>query len=162
MINHGLLQLNSFSAALLTAPQISSLLAGIPNPNFSFNESYITQGLTKHIKHVSYATSRHGRRTMTDSSTFPLYPAMLDEMPIKLRRESDTAKNDKCSPSKKMGPRLEFGSLGQSARPIKETEESSLMGVIYLLLSRSMRHCWTGAAAFFCTKHSTPTGPCFW
>jgi hypothetical protein len=87
-------------------------LAGILNSNFNLNGSQIIQSLTKHIGLNYYATLLHWRPTMTDSGAFSWCPATLDDVPIKLTRESNTAKNDKCSQSKTMDPPLEAGSLG--------------------------------------------------
>ncbi|RYP38859.1 hypothetical protein DL767_002421 [Monosporascus sp. MG133] len=70
---------------------IASLLANVPNPDFTRKESEITQQLIKHLGFVSHATLLHGHPTMTDSGGFSWCPATLDDMPIKVE---ETDKDD--------------------------------------------------------------------
>lgn len=68
---------------------IASLLANVPNPDFTRKESEITQQLIKHLGFVSHATLLHAHPTMTDSGGFSWCPATLDDMPIKVEETDE-------------------------------------------------------------------------
>ncbi|KAI3330277.1 hypothetical protein F4824DRAFT_515825 [Ustulina deusta] len=68
---------------------IASLLANVPDPDFTRKESEIIQQLIKHIGFVPHATLLHDRPTMTDSGGFSWCPATLDDLPIKVEETDD-------------------------------------------------------------------------
>lgn len=69
---------------------IASLLADVPNPDFSVSEGRMIQTLLRHLGSVSHAMLVHGRPTMASSDGFSWCPATLDDMPIDLRHRPDT------------------------------------------------------------------------
>ncbi|KAI0440594.1 hypothetical protein F4803DRAFT_552882 [Xylaria telfairii] len=68
---------------------IASLLANVPDPDFTRKESEVIQQLIKHIGFVPHAALLHGRPTMTDSGGFSWCPATLDDLPIKVEEVGD-------------------------------------------------------------------------
>jgi len=66
---------------------IAALLAAMPNPNLTRNESEITQCLLNHLKLVPHQILLHGRPTMSDLGGFSWCPTTLDDMPIEIGHE---------------------------------------------------------------------------
>ena len=64
---------------------IASLLARVPDPDFSLSEARITQRLIEHVGFVDSSFFLHGRPTMTDYDGYSWCPADLDDVPINIR-----------------------------------------------------------------------------
>ncbi|RGP77370.1 kinesin light chain [Fusarium longipes] len=63
---------------------IASLLAGVPDVDFSVGESVITRRILKHIGRIHYQCLLHGKPTMSDSGGYSWSPATLYDMPIEV------------------------------------------------------------------------------
>lgn len=64
---------------------IASLLARVPDPDFSLSEARITQRLIEHVGFVDSSFVLHGRPTMTDYDRYSWCPTDLDDVPINIR-----------------------------------------------------------------------------
>lgn len=79
-------------------PIIASLLAEVPDPDFSLSEGEITQRLVAHIGTIRNSFLLHGHPTMTDAGRFSWCPADLDDVPINIQDGALFNKNHVYAP----------------------------------------------------------------
>ncbi|CAG1979866.1 unnamed protein product [Fusarium graminearum] len=103
---------------------IASLLAGVPDVDFTVGESDITRHVLGYLGKVPYFCLLHGKPTMAETGGYSWSPATLDDMPVEVAAGMQSIDDDTA------GSMLEIDDKGSvwgvcACRPVKKSDVDS-------------------------------------